>query len=65
MRMFFATAALLFIPLTLAFAHEGETEITNLAEAEWIGPLAALLIIVSAIIIAHAMRARGRARVEL
>lgn len=58
MRTFFATIALLLIPITRVFAHEGETEITNLAEAEWVGPLIAILVIAVAVILARIIRGR-------
>lgn len=50
MRTFLATIILSLTPLTRVFAHEGEMEITNLAEAEWAGPLTAILIILVVII---------------
>ena len=59
MKTFFITIALLLTPLTQAFAHEGETEITNLAEAELVGPLIAILIIAGAIILARIIRRRS------
>ncbi|MBI3019868.1 MAG: hypothetical protein HYY60_00875 [Parcubacteria group bacterium] len=46
----------LFLPVVSVFAHEGETEFTNLAEAEWVGPLVAVLVIVAAVIIARTIR---------
>lgn len=46
-------------PFSLLFAHEGETEITNLAEAEWAGPLAAVLVITFAIFVARTIQKKS------
>lgn len=46
----------LFLPTMSVVAHEGETEFTNLAEAEWVGPLIAVLVIATAVIIARTIR---------
>jgi len=59
MKSFFLTSILLLLPLIKAFAHEGEEEITNLAEADWIGPIIAIIVIVGAIIIAKIIRKRS------
>lgn len=58
MKTFFSSLALLLLPVFQVFAHEGETEITNIAEAEWAGPLIAVFVIMSAIFVARAIRRR-------
>lgn len=63
MKIIFATIVLSFLPLAKAFAHEGEAEVTNIAEADWVGPLVAVLIIAGAIIIARIIRARSRKQI--
>lgn len=47
------------------FAHEEGTEITNVAESDWVGPLIAIIVIVGAIIIARAIRARSSASKQI
>lgn len=60
MKLFFSSIALLLFLASQAFAHEEELEITNLAEADWFGPLIAIVIIAGAIIIARIIRAGSR-----
>ena len=65
MKTFFLfILAQMFFPLA-ALAHEGETEFTNLAEAEWVGPLIAVLIITIAIIVARIMRGKSIGQVGM
>lgn len=59
MRILFAVIALLLIPITRVFAHEGETEITDLAKAEWVGPLVAILVIAITIVLARMIRGKS------
>lgn len=51
--------ALLPFSASQALAHEEGTEITNLAEADWIGPAVAIIIIAGAIVIARIIRKRS------
>lgn len=55
MKLFILTVVILLFSLSQAFAHE-EAEVTNLAEADWLNPLIAVLIIVVTIIIARIVR---------
>lgn len=59
MKIFFYTIAILLFSAPQAFAHEEETEITNLAEADWIGPLIAFAILALAIVISRRIK-KGR-----
>lgn len=59
MKLFILTIALLLFPVAQVLAHEEGLEITNLAEAEWQGPVIAVIVIASAIIIARII-AKGR-----
>jgi len=59
MKIIFSTIILLF-SVSPVFAHEEETEITNLAEADWLGPVIAILVIASAIMIARIIRTRSK-----
>lgn len=61
MKFFISTIILFLFPLSRAFAHEEGTEITNVAESDWVGPLIAIIVIVGAIIIARTIRARSNA----
>lgn len=47
-----------------AFAYEGEEKITNLAEADWLGPIVALIIISLAIIISKIICKKGRSNIR-
>lgn len=38
------------------FAHEGEENITVISEADWVGPLIAVLIIIVAVVIAKTIK---------
>ena len=47
--------------IQIAFAHEleeGAGEITNLAEADWRGPIMALLILIIVVIISRKIKSR-------
>lgn len=52
MKTFFLATAFVFLPVA-AFAHEEGIEITNIAEADWVGPLVALGVIAVAILLAR------------
>lgn len=57
------TTSLIFAPI--AFAHEEEKigeEFTNLAEADWLGPIIGLLIIIAAIIIAKMLQKKSNSK---
>ncbi|MBI2065700.1 MAG: hypothetical protein HYT68_01385 [Candidatus Zambryskibacteria bacterium] len=56
MKILLATITLLLFSAPQVFAHEEGTEITNVAESDWIGPLVAIIIIVSAIIVARIIK---------
>jgi hypothetical protein len=58
MKLFFITIALLLRAAQI-FAHEEGTEITNVAESDWVGPLIAIIVIAGAIIIARTIRTRS------
>lgn len=60
MKILFATISLLLLPLIKIFAHEEGAEVTNIAEVDWIGPLAAIVVIAGAIIIARIIRPRSK-----
>lgn len=47
---------MLLLPLVKIFAHEGEEEITNLAEADWWGPIIAIIIIALVIMISKRIK---------
>lgn len=51
--------ALLLLSAPWAFAHEEGIEITNIAEADWLGPVVAACIIALAIIVARIIRKRS------
>lgn len=55
--------ALMFLPLTKVFAHEEGTEVTDIAEADWVGPLVAIVVIITAIIIARIIRSRSKTQI--
>ena len=59
MKIFFAIIALLFLPALRVFAHEEGTEITNIAESDWLSPFVAIIVIAGAIIIARIIRKRS------
>ncbi|MBI4117838.1 MAG: hypothetical protein HY453_02035 [Parcubacteria group bacterium] len=61
MKILLTALALLLSSAPQVFAHEEETEVSNLAEADWIGPFVAIIVIVGAGIIARAIRARSNA----
>ncbi len=58
MKFYMLLLTLLLSPLSRALAHEEGTEITNLAEADWLSPLIAILVIIGAIIFARIIRPR-------
>ena len=60
MKIFLSTIVLLLLSAPQVFAHEEETEITNLAEADWLGPIIAILVIASAVMIARIIRTRSK-----
>jgi len=47
-----------FIQITFAHELEEVREITNLAEADWQGPIIALLILIIAVIISRKIKSR-------
>lgn len=47
------------------FAHEEGTEITDVAESDWVGPLVAVIVIIVAIIAARAIYARSGANKQI
>lgn len=56
-RVAIAGAAFAYFLLPFAaLAHEGEEAVTNLSEADWVGPLAALIIIIAVAVIARAIK---------
>lgn len=48
--------AYFLLPFAAALAHEGEENITVLSEADWVGPLAALVIIAAAVAAARTIK---------
>lgn len=50
-----AALAYFLLPF-VALAHEGEEITTNLSEADWVGPLAAAVIIVAVVVIARVIK---------
>ncbi|QQG46524.1 MAG: hypothetical protein HYY55_01620 [Candidatus Niyogibacteria bacterium] len=56
MKKLFSISILLLLPLVKIFAHEGEEEITNLAEADWWGPIIAIIIIALVIMISKRIK---------
>lgn len=59
----FSIAVIYFLLSTpWALAHEGEEEITNLAQADWLGPGIALVGIVAAVYLARFIRTRSKSR---
>ena len=58
MKTLISAITILFFSAPQVFAHEGEEEITNLAEADWIGPIIAIIVIVGAMIMARVIRKR-------
>ncbi|MBI1999443.1 MAG: hypothetical protein HYS74_02200 [Parcubacteria group bacterium] len=65
MKMFLFTITALLFSAPQVFAHEEGMEVTNLAEADWIGPLIAVIVVVGAVIIARAIRARSNANKQI
>jgi len=63
MKIFLSTIVLLLLSAPQVFAHEEETEITNLAEADWLGPIIAILVIASAVMIARIIRTRSKKQI--
>lgn len=59
MKIFILTIASLF-QTQRAFAHEKGSEITNIAEADWLSPLIAVIVIAFVIIIARIIRKRSK-----
>lgn len=56
MKIFFYTIAIWLFSALQVFAHEEETEITNLVEADWVGPLIALAILALAIVVSKRIK---------
>ncbi len=59
MKTTFLTTVLLLFFASPVLAHKEELEITNPAEADWLGPAIAVLIVVGTIIVARIIRAKS------
>ncbi len=53
------TIAYFLLSSATVFAHEGEENITVISEADWVGPLVAVLIIVATVVVAKIIK-KGR-----
>ena len=53
--------ALMSLP-ALALAHEEGSEVRGVYEADWVGPLAAILIITAVVLVAKEIKKSGRSR---
>jgi len=56
MKLTIISAAYFLTLIPTVFAHEGESYITVVSEADWVGPMVAVLIIVAAIVIAKIIK---------
>ncbi len=56
MNVLFLTILISLIAISHAYAHEEEAIVTNVAQADWMGPLIAIVIISGAMILARIMR---------
>ena len=65
MKILLSIISILLFSAPKVFAHEEGTEITNVAESDWVGPLVAIIVIVVAIIAARAIRARSSANKQI
>ncbi|PIT96617.1 hypothetical protein COT82_02255 [Candidatus Campbellbacteria bacterium CG10_big_fil_rev_8_21_14_0_10_35_52] len=65
MKILLSTITILLFSAPRVFAHEEGTEITNVAESDWVSPLIAIIVIVGAIIVARAIRARSSANKQI
>lgn len=63
MKTLFSTIGLLLISASRAFAHEEGTEMTDVAEADWVSPLIAILIIIGTIVIAWIIRTKSKTQI--
>ena len=61
MKILLSIITILLFSATQVLAHEEGTEITNVAESDWVGTLVAVIVIVVTIIAARAIRARSSA----
>jgi hypothetical protein len=59
-KLFISTISFWLLSAPWAFAHEEGTEITNVAEADWLGPLVAVAVITAVIIIARIIKRSGK-----
>jgi hypothetical protein len=55
-KMTIVTITGFLLSSVVVFAHEGEAGITVVSEADWIGPLVAVLIIVVTVVIAKVIK---------
>ena len=65
MKILLSPITILLFSAPRVFAHEEGTEITNVAESDWVSPLIAIIVIVGAIIVARAIRARSSANKQI
>ena len=65
MKILLSIITILLFSATQVLAHEEGTEITNVAESDWVSPLVAIIVIVGAIIIARTIRARSSASTQI
>lgn len=56
MKLTINTIAYFLLSFTIVFANGGEEHSTVISEADWIGPLIAVLIIVLAVVIARKIK---------
>lgn len=56
MKLTIAIIVYFSLPLVTVLAHEGEENITIISDADWIGPLTAVLIIIIVLIIAKIIK---------
>lgn len=56
MKLTIITITYFFLSFSSVFAHDGEENITIVSEADWVGPLIAVLIIVVAVAIAKIIK---------
>ncbi len=56
MKTFITLTFLLLLPISQVLAHEGESEVTDVAASDWVGPVVAAVIIVVALVIARIIR---------
>jgi len=64
-KIIWSTISLFLISVSKVFAHQEEAEVTDLSQADWLGPFIATVIIVGAIIIARFIGNKGRTNNKL